>query len=59
MTVTCENIRAKARAWKSFHPQPNRKSRAFVYATLIINYEYTERAGMIQTGLNREDGYHG
>ena len=59
MTVIRENIRAKARAWKSFHPQPSRKSRAFVYATLIINYEYTERAGMIQTGLNREDGYHG
>ena len=54
-----KNIRPKATPWKTFHPQPNRKSRAFVYATLIINYEYTERAGMIQTGLNREDGYHG
>lgn len=59
MAVIRENIRAKARAWKSFHPQPDRKSRTFVYATLIINYEYTERAGMIQTGLNREGGYHG
>jgi len=59
MAALRENIRAKARAWKSFHPQPRRKSSAFVYATLIINYEYTERAGMIQTGFNREDGYHG
>ena len=54
-----ENNRHRASAWNGFHPQTTHKSRAFVYATLIINYEYTERAGMIQTGLNREDGYHG
>lgn len=59
MFASRQNIRPKERAWTSIHPQPTRKSRAFVYATLIINYEYTERAGMIQTGLNREDGYHG
>lgn len=59
MLATRKNIRAKVKAWKSFHPQPNRKSSAFVYAALIINYEYTERAGMIQTGFNPEGGCHG
>ena len=59
MSRNTENQNSGFDLTEAFNPQTKSLFFNNVYAPLIINSEYTERAGMKQSGDILEDGYHG